>query len=111
MDNLVVACRALEFASPDDFGHQIMAMDEVRTDQSTARQVLLGDLLPKLRDMTLTPTGWLSQRSLAATSPRARVMNDNPNLVATPVSNIAGFGRMAGGVDHDSLKGSLIAVK
>ena len=57
MGNLVVACRALEFVSRDDLDHQIVAMEDVRSEQSTARQILMGNLLPKLRETALMPTG------------------------------------------------------
>ena len=50
MENLVAACRALQFVSRDDVNHQIVAMDELRREQSAARQTLMGALLPRLRD-------------------------------------------------------------
>ena len=57
LGNLVEACRALEFVSHDDLDHQIVAMEDLRREQSTARQMLMGNLLPNLREMTLMPTG------------------------------------------------------
>ena len=57
MENLVAACRALQFVSRDDVNHQIVAMDELRREQSLARQTLMGALLPRLRDRLLLPTG------------------------------------------------------
>jgi PAS domain S-box-containing protein len=57
LQNLVTACRAIEFVSPDDAEHGLVAMEEVRREQSAARQTLLGRLLPKLRAMTVGPTG------------------------------------------------------
>jgi hypothetical protein len=57
LQNLVTACRAIEFVSPDDAEHGLVAMEEVRREQSAARQTLLGRLLPKLREMTVGPTG------------------------------------------------------
>ncbi len=57
LQNLVTACRAIEFVSPDDVEHGLVAMEEVRREQSAARQTLLGRLLPKLREMAVGPTG------------------------------------------------------
>ncbi|MFZ1963208.1 MAG: hypothetical protein WAU78_07040 [Roseiarcus sp.] len=57
MLNLVMACRAVEFVSPGNVDHGIVAMEDVRREQSTARQTLMGNLLPKLREMALRPTG------------------------------------------------------
>jgi PAS domain S-box-containing protein len=57
MQDLVMACRAVEFVSPGDVDHGIVAMEDVRREQSTARQTLMGNLLPKLREMALRPTG------------------------------------------------------
>ena len=57
MLNLVMACGAVEFVSPGNVDHGIVAMEDVRREQSTARQTLMGNLLPKLREMALRPTG------------------------------------------------------
>jgi CheY-like chemotaxis protein/anti-sigma regulatory factor (Ser/Thr protein kinase) len=57
LQNLVAACRAVEFVSPDDAEHGFVAMEEVRREQSVARQTLPGRLLPKLHEMAVRPTG------------------------------------------------------
>ncbi len=57
LEKLVAACRAVEFVSPEDEDHRIAAMEDVRKEQSTGRQTLMGALLPKLREMVPRPTG------------------------------------------------------
>jgi PAS domain S-box-containing protein len=57
LQNLVTACRAIALASPDDADHGLVAVEEVRREQSAARQTLLGHLLPKLHEMARKPTG------------------------------------------------------
>jgi len=57
MENFVTACRAVEFVSHGDADHGIAAMEEIRREQSMARQTLMANLLPKLRAMALKPTG------------------------------------------------------
>ncbi len=57
LENLVTACRAVEFVAPDDADHGLVAVEEVRKEQSAARQTLLGHLLPKLHETALRPTG------------------------------------------------------
>jgi hypothetical protein len=57
LQNLVTACRSVEFVSPDDAEHGLVALDELRREQSAARQTILGHLLPKLREMALWPKG------------------------------------------------------
>jgi CheY-like chemotaxis protein len=56
LQDLVNACRAVECASPDDADHGLVAVEAVRRAQSAARQTFLSQLLPKLRQMALTPT-------------------------------------------------------
>jgi hypothetical protein len=57
LQNLVTACRAIEFVSPDDAEHGLVAMEELRREQSAARQTLLDQLLPKLHEMAVRPKG------------------------------------------------------
>jgi CheY-like chemotaxis protein len=66
LQDLVTACRAVEFVSPEDADHGLEAMEDVRREQSAARQTLLCHLQPKLREMALRPTG--SEASTMAAS-------------------------------------------
>ena len=66
LQNLVTACRAVEFVSPDDADHGLVAVEEVRREQSAARQTLSSHVLPKLRQMALTPTGSEASATVAS---------------------------------------------
>jgi CheY-like chemotaxis protein len=55
LQNLVTACRAVEFVSPEDADRGLAAVEEVRREQSAARQTLSSHLLPRLRQMALRP--------------------------------------------------------
>ena len=57
LQNFVTACRAIESVSSDDVDHWVAAVEEVRRERSAARQTLLDDLLPKLREMAPRPPG------------------------------------------------------
>jgi PAS domain S-box-containing protein len=56
LQDFVTACRAIESVSPDDVDHGLAAVEEVRRERLAARQTLLDDLLPELRDMAFRPT-------------------------------------------------------
>jgi CheY-like chemotaxis protein len=68
LQNLVTACRAVEFVSPEDADHGLAAIEEVRREQSAARQTLMSHLLPRLRQMALSPAG--NEASATAASAR-----------------------------------------
>ena len=57
LQNLVTACRAVEFVSLEDADHGLAAVEEARREQSAARQTLSSRLLPRLRQMALRPAG------------------------------------------------------
>ena len=68
LQNLVTACRAVEFVSPEDADHGLAAVEEARREQSAARQTLSSHLLPKLRQMALRP----AENEASATAASAR---------------------------------------
>jgi HPt (histidine-containing phosphotransfer) domain-containing protein len=55
LQNLVAACRAVELVSAEDADQGVAAVEEVRREQSVARQAVLSDLLPRLSEMALRP--------------------------------------------------------
>jgi response regulator RpfG family c-di-GMP phosphodiesterase len=67
LQNLVTACRAVEFVSPEDADHGLAAVEEVRREQSAARQTLSSHLLPRLRQMAL----WPAENETSATAASA----------------------------------------
>ena len=57
LDRLVGACRTIEYLQPADADSQRQALEEVRIAQGLACEALANQLLPRLRSMSLRPTG------------------------------------------------------